>query len=103
MVPWVLTGTNEPVFDWQYAGSNYRLSVVGGLVRMEEQLRDGGWYLIEPSHETAALMVCAEALVSRLVRAEQSIHRLERFRTGPKFERRTPNVRSGGDGEGENR
>jgi len=75
MVAWILTGSNEPIFDWEYAGSQYRLSIVGGLLRMEEQLRDGAWYLIEPSIETAAMMACAEQLVERLSRAEDRLRR----------------------------
>ena len=76
-----ISGTNEPVVDWQYAGSNYRLSIVGGLMRMEQQLRGGGWYLVEPSHDTTAMMICAEQLVKRLQRAETAILHLkgERF------------------------
>lgn len=43
-----LDGTNDPVFHWEYAGSNYRLSIVGGLMRLEQQLRGDRWYLVEP-------------------------------------------------------
>jgi hypothetical protein len=75
-----LTTTDEPVFNWQYAGSNYRLSFVGGLIRLEQQIRDG-WYLVEPGHDTTAMMVCAQQLVKRLQRAEVAILHLkgERF------------------------
>jgi hypothetical protein len=76
-----LTGTDEPVFNWEYAGSNYRLSIVGGLVRLEQQLRGDRWYLIEPGHDTTSMMVCAQQLVDRLRRAELAILHLkgERF------------------------
>jgi hypothetical protein len=78
-----LAGTDEPVFNWHYAGSNYRLSIVGGLLRFEQQLRGGGWYLIEPSHDTTAVMICAQQLAKRLARAEVAILHLK----GERFDR----------------
>lgn len=79
-----LSGTDEAVVDWTYAGSNYRLSVVGGLTRLEQQLRGGGWYLVEPNHDTTAMMICAEHLAKRLKRAELCILHLK----GERFDRR---------------
>ena len=73
---WHLAGTNEPVVDWQYAGSNYRLSVVGGLLRFEQELRTGTWYLVQPDHDTNAMLVCAEKLISRLKHAESTMVKL---------------------------
>ena len=74
---WNLAGTNDPVVDWQYAGSNYRLSVVGGLLRFEQELRAGTWYLVQPDHDTNAMLVCAEELVNRLRYAESTIVKLK--------------------------
>lgn len=72
-----LAGTDEPVFHWEYAGSHYRLSIVGGLVRLEQQLRGDRWYLVEPNHDTTSMMVCAQQLVDRLRQAELAIARLK--------------------------
>lgn len=76
---WEPIGTDDPVFEWDYAGSRYRLSIVGGLTRFEQELR-GEWYLIEPSHDTTAMMVCAEQLADRLKAAEGAVFSL-RHRT----------------------
>ena len=40
---WDVTGTDDPVFSWEYAGSTYRLTNVGGLMRLEQELRGGAW------------------------------------------------------------
>jgi hypothetical protein len=70
-------GTDIPLCSWEYAGSTYRLSLVGGLMRFEQEVR-GGWYLIEPDHDTTAMMVCAEQLSTRLQHAEAALIHQER-------------------------
>jgi hypothetical protein len=82
-----LGGTDDPVCEWEYAGSNYRLSIVAGLLRFEQQIRGGGWYLIEPDHDTTAMMICAEQLSKRLDDAEQSILRWKGERLGELYGR----------------
>jgi hypothetical protein len=75
-------GTDVPVHCWEYAGSSYRLSVVGGLTRFEQEVR-GGWYLIEPGHDTTAMMVCAEQLAQRLQEVESTVVHLRRVAVEP--------------------
>jgi hypothetical protein len=49
-------------------------------MRLEQCVR-GGWYLVEPSHDTTGMLVCAQQLVTRLKRADLAILHLkgERF------------------------
>lgn len=75
-----LAGTSQPVFHWVYAGSEYRLSIVGGITRLEQRVREG-WYLIEPGHDTTAVMICAQELATRLEKADQTIARLRAVRS----------------------
>ena len=69
-------GTDDPVFDWEYAGSRYRLSIVGGLVRYEQEVRGGHWCLIEPNHDTTSMMICAKELAARLRVTESALRHL---------------------------
>ena len=69
-------GTDDPVFDWEYAGSHYRISNVGGLMRFEQEVRGGSWYLIEPNHDTTSMMICAKQLADLLLHANATIRRL---------------------------
>jgi len=73
----MLAGTDEPVFERQYAGPDNRLSIVDGLVRLEQQIRRGRRHLIEPSHDTSAMMICANDLLKCLHQAEEHILRLK--------------------------
>lgn len=54
----------EP-YTFQYGGSTYRFSIVGGLYRFEQQLPRDRWYLIEPSHDTTAAMVGMAAVIEQ--------------------------------------
>jgi hypothetical protein len=76
-VTWSLSGSNQPIIDWIYAGGSYRLSMVGGLLRFEQETRAGAWYLVQPDHDTTAMLVCAEELVNRLRKAETTIVKLK--------------------------
>lgn len=81
-----IKGTDEPVFTWSYAGSTYRLSLVAGLMRFEQQLHGDRWYLIEPNHDTTAMLICAEQMADRLRQAEQTIFHLRHLGLQPKEE-----------------
>lgn len=72
-----LTNTDEELCTWAYGGSRYRLSIVGGILRLEHRVR-GEWLLAQPTTETAAVMACALNMVRRAERFQNAARKLLR-------------------------